>query len=138
MGMIGRILITKAAVAIAVGMIVDLVLEAMRGPRKRRDLKNTVREAEYCDCAGHGMLLSALKHTVQIAVFLFLKDQATLLLSVAVLVMCLGQSISLYRIASTQTYEVVEGICIDTSRQNLARSWLNRVVGTSQTGYRVQ
>ena len=72
MGMIGRILMTKAAVAIAVGMIVDLVLEAMRGPRKRRDLKNTVREAEYCDCAGHGMLLSALKHTVQIAVFLFL------------------------------------------------------------------
>lgn len=47
-----------------------------------------------------------------LAVFLFLKDQTTLLLSLTVLVMCLGQAISLYRIASTQTYETVEGTCI--------------------------
>lgn len=56
--------------------------------------------------------IGAACFVIGFAVFLFLKDQTTLLLSVAVLVMCLGQSISLYRIASTQTYEVVEGICI--------------------------
>lgn len=46
------------------------------------------------------------------ALFLFLKDQTTLLLSFTVLAMSLGQAISYYRILSTQAYEIVEGTCV--------------------------
>ena len=56
--------------------------------------------------------IGAACFVVGFAVFLFLKDQTTLLLSLTVLIMCLGQAISLYRISTTQAYEVVEGTCV--------------------------
>ena len=46
------------------------------------------------------------------ALFLFMRDQTTLLLSLAVLTMSIGKAISYYRILSTQSYEVVEGTCV--------------------------
>lgn len=43
--------------------------------------------------------------------FLLAKDQTTLLLSLGVLVMCLGKAILIYRVVSTQSYEIVTGRC---------------------------
>lgn len=58
---------------------------------------------------------------VGFAVFLFLKDQTTMFLSLTVLAMCLGQAISIYRIASTEAYEVVEGTCIAVATKPLRK-----------------
>lgn len=46
------------------------------------------------------------------ALFLFMKDQTTLLLSLTVLAMSIGKAISYYRILSNQSYEIVEGTCV--------------------------
>ena len=55
------------------------------------------------------------------AFFLFCKDQTMLLLSLAVFVMCIGKTITLYRIVSMQSYETVEGTCAFIAPQFLRR-----------------
>lgn len=58
---------------------------------------------------------------VGFTVFLLSKDQTTLLLSLTVLVLCTGQAITLYRIISAKSYEVVEGTCVSIAPKPLRR-----------------
>ena len=57
-------------------------------------------------------IIGILCFFIGLGIFLFLKDQTTMLLSCTLLVMCMGKSISYYRIATTNAYEVVEGTCV--------------------------
>ena len=72
MGTIAKILVTKVIVAVVIGMAVDMVLEAIRGPRKRMEPHPEMCEHEHCGCSDHGIFRSALTHTVHIAIFLVL------------------------------------------------------------------
>lgn len=58
------------------------------------------------------ILIGAACFLIGFAMFLFLKDQTTLLLSLTVLAMSIGKAISFYRVLSSQSYEVVEGTCV--------------------------
>ena len=58
---------------------------------------------------------------VGFAVFMFCKDQTMLLLSLTVMILCVGKAITFYRIASMEAYEVVEGTCITIAPQLLRR-----------------
>ncbi len=64
---------------------------------------------------GSGCLL------VGIAMFLFLKDQTMLMLSLTLFIMCLGKAISYYRIMSEHAYEIVEGTCVAISPKPLRK-----------------
>lgn len=71
-GTIGKILLTKMIVAAAVGLAADIALEMIRGPRKRMPEHPDMCEHGHCGCGEHGIVSSALKHTVHVAGFLFL------------------------------------------------------------------
>lgn len=58
---------------------------------------------------------------VGLGIFLFLKDQTTMLLSCTLLVMCMGKAICYYRIVTTNAYEVVEGICVGIAPKPLRK-----------------
>lgn len=68
---------------------------------------------------------------VGFAVFLFNKDQTTLMLSLAVMVMCVGKAITYYRIVSTEAYEVVEGTCTAIVPQLIHRYRKVKIVDSS-------
>lgn len=57
-------------------------------------------------------IIGILCFFVGLGIFLFLKDQTTMLLSCALLVMCMGKAISYYRIVTANACEVVEGTCV--------------------------
>lgn len=59
---------TKAAIAIVIGFLVDLLWR----PREREARVEEVCRAEGCHCEGRSMFLSALIHTLQVALFIFL------------------------------------------------------------------
>ena len=65
------LILTKLAVAAVAGLIIDISLRLIKGPRNEheepyRDL------CEDCGCEEHGVIFSALKHTAQITLFVFL------------------------------------------------------------------
>lgn len=66
-------------------------------------------------------LVGAACLLVGFAVFLFLKDQTALFLSLAILCMCLGSAISYHRIMVDHAYEVVEGTCVAISPKPLRK-----------------
>lgn len=71
-GVISRILVTKVAVAILAGLLVDLVMEALHGKRRQMPEHPAMCEHEHCGCSHHGIWYSAMNHTVRTALFLFL------------------------------------------------------------------
>ena len=70
-GIIGKILLTKMAAAVVIGLAIDFALEVIRGPRKRMPEHPQMCEHHHCGCSEHGIIRSALRHTIRIAVFLF-------------------------------------------------------------------
>ncbi len=52
---------------------------------------------------------------------ILLKDQTILLLSVILCAMCIGKTITVYRIICKETYEVIEGVCVSVSSNPLQR-----------------
>lgn len=71
-GIIIKIMLVKVLTAVVIGMAIDLILEAVRGPRKHMEDHLELCEHEHCGCSEHGIVYSALIHTVHIAVFLAL------------------------------------------------------------------
>lgn len=69
---IGKILAVKVAAAILIGLIVDLVVEYVFGRRNHMPDHPDMCEHEHCGCQEHGIWYSALSHTAQTAVFIFL------------------------------------------------------------------
>ena len=64
-------LIVKAAVGIVVGLLADLVAGHILGIKQEIPETQEMCEHEHCHCSEHGIFRSALNHTVQITVFLF-------------------------------------------------------------------
>lgn len=60
----------KIVVAIIAGLAVDLILRIIKGRRNEED-EPYHDLCEDCGCEEHGILYSALKHTVQITAFVF-------------------------------------------------------------------
>lgn len=72
MGMISKILLVKVLVAMAAGLILDVVAGHFGwGMHKESDV-SAFCEEEHCHCGKEGILRGALHHTVQISVFIFL------------------------------------------------------------------
>ena len=78
LGLLARILLTKMAIGIAVGLAVDVVLRLLH-----RDGDGHMHvHGEHCGCEGHdchegegawgGVVRSATKHTLQVTLFIFL------------------------------------------------------------------
>ena len=66
-----RILLVKVAVAAAAGLLTDLAVEHLFGRRKEMPEHPHMCEHEHCGCGEHGIVYSALNHTIRTAVFLF-------------------------------------------------------------------
>lgn len=69
-GKILPLIIAKLAVAIIAGLCTDLVIRLIRG-RKNEEEEPFHDLCEDCGCDEHGIIYSALKHTVQITAFVF-------------------------------------------------------------------
>lgn len=76
--LIAKILGTKVVIGMIMGFAIDALMRALRRRDPNRDASDLhiheLCEHEGCDChSGHGGILkSALKHTVQVSVFIFL------------------------------------------------------------------
>lgn len=70
MGTILRILGWKVAVGIVVGIIIDLLIRR-KGEEHEMDIHHMC-EHEHCHCEKQGVLRSAISHTLQIFLFIFL------------------------------------------------------------------
>lgn len=73
-GTILKILLTKAALAIATGFILDL-LNRLRHAKNKKEEERHIHdlcEQDHCHCEEGNIFLSALRHTLQIALFIFL------------------------------------------------------------------
>lgn len=62
-----KLLAVKVAIAIVVGIICDLVLKALNKPVLEKPCEQL---CEHCGCENHGILYSAVKHTVSIFLFI--------------------------------------------------------------------
>ena len=66
-----KILLVKVAVAAAAGLLTDLAVERLFGRRKEMPEHPHMCEHEHCGCGEHGIVYSALNHTIRTAGFLF-------------------------------------------------------------------
>ena len=76
-----KLIVIKIAAAVLVGILVDMIYRFCKR-NKTADSENHFHElCENCGCDEHGILYSALKHTVNIALFVFI---ITLILNAAI------------------------------------------------------
>lgn len=71
LGTVAKILLTKAVIAIISGFAAELIYVHLLKRRERDMDIHTVCEEEHCSCED-GIFKSAVKHTIQIFVFIFL------------------------------------------------------------------
>lgn len=64
-----KILGIKLIIAVAVGFIIDLIIQVRKKPEEERIID--LCEKEHCHC-NHGIIKSALKHTVNILIFVII------------------------------------------------------------------
>ena len=65
-----KILLTKAVLGAATGFVIDLIFRRLKPREKKKDIHDLCTH-EHCHCED-GVLKSALRHTVRIALFIFL------------------------------------------------------------------
>ena len=58
------------------------------------------------------ILVGILCLLVGLAMFFFAKDRVMLFLSIAVLIFCVGKTVTMYHVLTEGKYEVVEGACV--------------------------
>ena len=76
-----KLIVIKIAVAVAAGIIVDIIYKLCAKNKSVNEEDHFHELCENCGCDEHGILYSALKHTVNIALFVFL---ITLVLNAAI------------------------------------------------------
>lgn len=74
-GLIVSTILVKIAIGMAIGIIIDLIFKN----RRRKNIKDFCKE-EHCNCE-HGILKSAIRHTINILLFIIVVE---LILNVAV------------------------------------------------------
>ena len=75
-----EILAIKAVVAVIIGIGIDIIIRMAHKGKKELDI-HCLCEDEHCHCDEDGIFKSAVKHTLQITLFIFI---ATLLLDTAI------------------------------------------------------
>lgn len=76
-----KLIVIKIAVAVAAGIIVDIIYKLCCKNKSVNEEDHFHELCENCGCGEHGILYSALKHTVNIALFVFF---ITLVLNAAI------------------------------------------------------
>lgn len=76
-----KLIVIKIAVAVSAGIIVDIIYKLCCKNKSVNEEDHFHELCENCGCDEHGILYSALKHTVNIALFVFL---ITLVLNAAI------------------------------------------------------
>ena len=73
-GTIVRILLTKAALAVVTGFVIDLLNRVRHAGKKIQEERHIhdLCEQDHCHCEEGNIFTSALRHTLQIALFIFL------------------------------------------------------------------
>ena len=70
-GTIAVILGIKVAIAIVVGMVVDLIFRKKENEEAKEEIHKLCDE-EHCHCEEHGVIRSSIKHTLQIFVYILI------------------------------------------------------------------
>lgn len=87
--LIFKILIIKLLIGIIFGFIIDGIISIIKNKSDKKDEMNNVIEdlchEEHCDCE-HGIFKSALKHTINILIFIFI-----ITLAINILVAFIGE-----------------------------------------------
>ena len=65
------ILLIKVVIAIAVGMVVDLIFRKKVNEEAKEEIHKLCDE-EHCHCEEHGIIRSSIKHTLQIFIYIFI------------------------------------------------------------------
>jgi len=69
-GLIIQILAIKVVIGIGVGIIIDLLSRKIKSEEKYEEI-HEICEHEHCHCEEEGVVISAVKHTVQIFAYIF-------------------------------------------------------------------
>ncbi len=68
---VGKLVLAKLIIAVLAGLLIDTILRFFH--RKGNEEEEPYRDlCEGCGCEEHGVVYSALKHTIQIFIFLFI------------------------------------------------------------------
>jgi len=81
-GSVGKILLAKAVMGVITGLAVDAILKAIGIRRTEKHIHDLCEQA-HCGCDDeeeHGILMPALRHTIQIVIFIFIISFAITLL----------------------------------------------------------
>ena len=70
-GIIAMILGIKVAIAIVVGMVVDLIFRKKENEEAKEEIHKLCDE-EHCHCEEHGVIRSSIKHTLQIFLYILI------------------------------------------------------------------
>ena len=68
-GDLWKFILIKMAVAIAVGIVVDLILRLLHLDKQKGSIHDL---CSHCDCEHHSIFRAALSHTVEIIIFIFI------------------------------------------------------------------
>lgn len=68
-GVLWKLILIKTVIAIAAGIAVDLITKLFFHPKSEEPFKEI---CSHCDCEHHGILHSAIHHTVEIIIFIFI------------------------------------------------------------------
>lgn len=69
-GLIIQILAIKVIVGIGAGIVIDLITRKLKNEEKYKEI-HEICEHEHCHCEEEGVVISSIKHTIQIFVYVF-------------------------------------------------------------------
>lgn len=70
-GLIIQILAIKVVIGIGIGIVIDLISRKIKDEEKYKEIHD-ICEHEHCHCEEEGVVISSIKHTVQIFIYIFL------------------------------------------------------------------
>lgn len=69
-GLIFQILAIKVVIGIGIGIVIDLLSKKIKTEEKYKEI-HEICEHEHCHCEEEGVVISSIKHTVQIFAYIF-------------------------------------------------------------------